>query len=158
MPLKISRILHAGYIFEYDEIKIAFDPIFENPFSQNCYAFPEVKFDLLQIKKLKLAAVFISHHHDDYCSLESLNLLDKSTPIYAYCEFEELFSLIRELGFNKVYKLEINRPVIIGSVEITPRRALDSDVDSIFHIKAGNLNVLNVVDSWIDSQNHIPFN
>jgi hypothetical protein len=150
MSLKISRILHAGYVFECNETQIAFDPIFENPFSRNCYAFPEIRFDHEQIKKLKLAAVFISHFHDDHCSLESLNLLDRQTPIYMYCVFEELFTWIRELGFIQVYSLELNVPVIVGTFEIIPRRALDADVDSLFQIKAAGLNVLNVVDSWID--------
>lgn len=152
MPLKISRILHAGYVFECDDIQIAIDPIFENPFSRNCYAYPNISFDHDQIRKLKFAAIFISHYHDDHCSLESLNLLDRETPIYAYCLFEELFTLIRELGFTNVIPLEIDVPVNIGSLEIIPRRALDEDVDSIFQIKAQGLNVLNVVDSWIDSE------
>lgn len=150
MSLKISRILHAGYIFECDETQIAFDPIFENPFSRNCYAYPEVKFDHNQIKNLNLDAVFISHFHDDHCSLESLNLLDRSTPIYIYCLFEELFSLVKQLGFTNIYELAIDTPVAVGSLEVIPRKALDSEVDSMFHIKAGDLNVLNVVDSWID--------
>lgn len=148
----VSRILHAGYIFEYDQIKIAFDPIFENPFSRNCYAFPNVRFDYEKIKDLRFNAIFISHHHDDHCSLESLNLLDRQTPIYIYCLHEDLLSMIRELGFSKVYSIEIDKAIHIGPFEITPRRALDSDVDSIFHIKASGLNVLNVVDSWIDGE------
>lgn len=152
MAVKISRILHAGYIFECDQTQIAFDPIFENPFSQNCYAFPGVEFDLQQIKKLKLDAVFISHYHDDHCSLESLNLLDRTTSIYVYCLHEEMFSMIRELGFHKVYSLTINDPVKIGSFQITPKRALDADVDSIFHIQSSGFNILNVVDSWIDDE------
>jgi hypothetical protein len=151
MDLKISRILHAGYVFGCNGTEIAFDPIFENPFSRNCHAFPNVRFDQEQIRNLRLAAVFISHYHDDHCSLESLHLLDRSTPIYVYCLFEELFDLIRELGFTKVHPLVIDVPIQVGSFEIIPRRALDSDVDSIFHIKAAGLNVLNVVDSWIDS-------
>lgn len=146
----VSRILHAGYTFECDQFQIAFDPIFENPFSRNCYAFPNVRFDHDQIKNIRLNAVFISHYHDDHCSLESLNLLNRETPIYIYCLHEELFSMIKELGFFKVYPIEIDRAIQIGPFEITPRRALDADVDSIFHIKAGGLNVLNVVDSWID--------
>jgi len=150
MPLKISRILHAGYIFECDGTQIAFDPILENPFSRNCYAFPSVDFDYAQIKKLKFSAVFISHFHDDHCSLESLNFLDRKTPIYIYCLFEELFKLIKELGFLHVYPLALDTPAIVGSIEVVPRRALDVDVDSIFHIKALGLNILNVVDSWID--------
>lgn len=150
MSLNISRILHAGYVFECDEIQIAFDPIFENPFSRNCHAFPDVRFDFEQIKDLQFTAVFISHYHDDHCSLESLDFLDRSTPIYIYCIFEELFSLIRALGFTRVYSLKIDVSVTVGPFEVIPRRALDVDVDSMFHIRVAGLNVLNVVDSWID--------
>ncbi len=148
--LKISRILHAGYVFECEGTRILFDPIFENPFSRNCFAFPNVTFDCEKIKDLQVAAIFISHFHDDHCSLESLNFLDRKTPIYIYCVFEELFVLIKELGFINVYSLEINSHVHIQSFQIIPRRALDEDVDSIFHIKVASLNILNVVDSWID--------
>ena len=148
--MKISRILHAGYIFESGGSQIIFDPIFENPFSGNCYAYPNVQFDHIQIKKLKPDAVFISHYHDDHCSLESLQYLDRNTKIYLYCFYEELFLMLRELGFLNVQSLQTNVPVKVGSFEIIPRLALDADVDSIFHIKAEGLNVLNVVDAWID--------
>jgi hypothetical protein len=150
VTLKISRILHAGYVFECDGTRIAFDPIFENPFSRNCHAFPEVRFDHVQIRDLKFDAVFISHFHDDHCSFESLDLLDRTTPIYLYCIFEELFAMIRELGFETVHRLHVNTPVRVRAFEIIPREALDSDVDTMFQIKAAGLNVLNVVDSWID--------
>lgn len=152
MALKVSRILHAGYVFECDGTQVAFDPIFENPFSRNCYAFPECRFDHEQIQKLHFDAVFISHFHDDHCSLESLDLLPRETPIYIYCLFEELLAWIRELGFTQVFPLKIDHLVRIGTFEIIPRRALDADVDSLFQIKASGLNVLNVVDSWIDEE------
>lgn len=129
---------------------MAFDTIFENPFSRNCHAFPAVAFDQDQIRDLKFSAVFISHFHDDHCSLESLNLLDRSTPIYMYCVFEEIFDWIRQLGFTNVNALALNTPVLVGEFEIIPRRALDADVDSLFQIKAKGMNILNVVDSWID--------
>lgn len=128
---------------------IAFDPIFENPFSRNCHAFPDVRFDHEQIRGLKFDAVFISHFHDDHCSLESLDLLDRRTPIYIYCLFEELFEMVRELGFSNVQQLKTNLPINAGPFEVFPREALDSEVDSMFQIKAAGLNVLNVVDSWI---------
>jgi hypothetical protein len=150
MTLKISRILHAGYVFECNETLIAFDPIVENPFSRNCHAFPDARFDHDQIRKLKFDAVFISHFHDDHCSLDSLNLLDRTTPIYIYCLFEELFAMVRELGFTNVCQLNINVPVRVGPFEVFPREALESEVDSMFQIQAAGLNVLNVVDSWID--------
>jgi len=150
MAVKISRILHAGYVLECEGTEIAFDTIFENPFSVNCHAFPSVKFDLAQIRQLKFSAVFISHFHDDHCSLVSLNELDRATPIYLFCVHEELFGWIRKLGFTEVHALEVNQPVHIGAFEIIPRRALDADVDSLFQIKVAGLNILNVVDSWID--------
>jgi L-ascorbate metabolism protein UlaG (beta-lactamase superfamily) len=152
VALQISRILHAGYVFEYDGVRIAFDPIFENPFSGNCHAFPDVAFDRRRIGELNLPAVFISHHHDDHCSLESLDLLDRRTPLFIYCLHEELFAWVRELGFTDVRSLMLDQPVHVGPFEVVPRRALDADVDSIFHIKVAGLNVLNVVDSWIDEE------
>lgn len=149
MTLKISRILHAGYAFECDGTQIAFDPIFENPFSRNCHAFPDVAFDHAQIRDVRFAAVFISHFHDDHCSMESLDLLDRATPIYMYCQFDQMFDMIRALGFVHVHSLQTDIPVSIGSFNVIAREALDSDVDSMFQIQAAGLNVLNVVDSWI---------
>lgn len=150
MKLKISRILHAGYVFKYGQTQIAFDPIFENPFSHNCYAFPSVEFDLKQIQQLKFDAVFISHFHDDHCSMESLVHLNRETPIYMYCIHEEMFELIKRLGFSRVHSLRLDQSIQVGDIEVIPRRALDVEVDSLFQIKAGGMNVLNVVDSWID--------
>ncbi len=147
--LQISRILHAGYVFRCDGVEIAFDPIFENPFSRNCHAFPAVRFDLEQIRAQRFAAVFISHYHDDHCSLDSLNLLARDTPIYLYCLFDELFDMIRALGFEQVHQLRTDMAVSVGPFVVTPREALDADVDSMFQIQAAGLNVLNVVDAWI---------
>ncbi len=148
--LRISRILHAGYVFDCGDTRIAFDTIFENPFSRNCHAFPDVRFDAAAIRRERFAAVFISHFHDDHCSLESLDLLDRDTPIYLYCLFDELFDMIRQLGFTQVHSLRLNLPVRVGPFEVTPREAMDADVDSMFQVRAGGMNVLNVVDSWID--------
>lgn len=151
MNLKISRILHAGYTFQTEKSFIAFDPLFENLFSVNCFAYPAIEFNFDQIKKLKLDAVFISHYHDDHCSLESLNYLDKKTPIYMYTVFDEFIHLIKDLGFTHVYPLKLNESVVIGDITVIPWPALDRDVDSIFQIKVGGLNILNIVDSWIDA-------
>ena len=150
MSLKISRILHAGYQFSTEKAQILFDPLFENPFSQNCYAFPSVNFDIEKIKNTKFDAIFISHYHDDHCSMKSLQFLNQETPIYIYCIHDEMTSLIQMLGFKKVYQLEINQQVVIGDIKVTPRQALDADVDCLFQIQSGDLNILNVVDSWID--------
>lgn len=150
MPLHISRILHAGYVFECEGSRIAFDTIFENPFSRNCHAFPQVAFDRDKIRQLRFDAVFISHFHDDHCSFESLALLDRATPLHIYCVFDELFAMVRELGFTNVHALRVDTPVKVGAMTVTPRIAMDPDVDSMFQVEAAGLKVLNVVDSWID--------
>lgn len=133
----------------YQGVEIIFDPIFENPFSHNCYAFPEIEFDHQKIKKLNFSAIFISHFHDDHCSLVSLDLLNRNTPIFLYCIHEELFKIIRQLGFKNIFSLKLNESIIIGDFEIIPREALDIDVDCLFQIKVADFNILNVVDSWI---------
>lgn len=148
--LTISRILHAGYVFACDGVRIAFDTIFENPFSRNCHAFPDVRFDTARIRRERFDAVFISHFHDDHCSLESLDLLDRATPIHIYCIFPALFDMVRALGFTHVRPLRLNEAVRVGPFEVTPREAMDADVDSMFQVRAAGMNVLNVVDSWID--------
>jgi hypothetical protein len=150
MPLQISRLLHAGYLFECEGARIAFDTIFENPFSRNCHAFPAVRFDVEAIRRQRFDAVFISHFHDDHCSLDSLDLLDRATPIYMYCLFDELFDMVRALGFTKVQPLHIDAAVQVGPFTVTPRIAMDPDVDSMFQVEAAGMKVLNVVDSWID--------
>lgn len=145
----ISRILHAGYLFESGETRLLFDPIFENPFSVNCFAFPDVRFDLQKIQQLQVDGIFISHFHDDHCSFESLRLLDRRIPIWIYCLHEELLKLLRELGFSQVQSLSLDEPVQFGPLRVTPRMAADSEVDCIFQIETGDLKVLNVVDAVI---------
>ena len=152
MALKISRILHAGYLIETELAQILIDPIFENPFSRNCYAYPSVEFDPDGVKALKPDAIFISHHHDDHCSFDSLKLLNRDIPIYMYCVHAEMFSLLRELGFKNVFSIKLNEAIKLADLEVIARRALDADVDSLFQIKAQGLNILNVVDSWIDEE------
>jgi L-ascorbate metabolism protein UlaG (beta-lactamase superfamily) len=148
--ITISRILHAGYVMDCAGTRIAFDTIFENPFSRNCHAFPDLRFDEDAIRAQRFDAVFISHFHDDHCSLESLDLLDRATPIHIYCIFDELFDMVRRLGFTHVHPLQLNVPVTVGPFQVIPREAMDADVDAMFQVKAAGLNLLNVVDSWID--------
>lgn len=148
--LEIGRILHAGYSFKTKETHILFDPIFENPFSRNCYAFPEVAFDVERVRGLSPDAVFISHHHDDHFSLESLQYLDKGTPIYFYCLLDEAFEWIRGLGFKNLQALKLNQTIELKDIRVTPLRALDKFVDCLFKIETWDFKILNVVDSWID--------
>jgi hypothetical protein len=148
--LTVSRILHAGYVLACDGVRIAFDTIFENPFSRNCHAYPDVRFDEAAIRAQRFDAVFISHFHDDHCSLDSLELLDRATPLYLYCIFDALFDMVRALGFTQVHALRFDEPVEVGPFQVVPREPMDADVDAMFQVRAAGLNVLNVVDAWLD--------
>lgn len=150
MSVQISRILHAGYIFESQGTRLVFDPLFESPFSRNCYAFPDVEFDTDFIRKQRFSAVILSHYHDDHCSLESLDLIHRATPIYIYCLHADVLDLLRDMGFESVHTININKPIPIGPFRVTPRRALDRDVDCVLQVQTDTLNILNVVDAWID--------
>lgn len=152
MTVQVSRILHAGYLIENQGTKILFDPIFENPFSVNCYADYTISFDFEEIRSLSIDAVFISHTHDDHLSLESLNQLNREIPIYLYSHFEEFFEILQKLGFKKTYSIKLNEVIQIKNIKVLPLEALDQDVDCIFHIQTGGVNILNVVDSWITPQ------
>lgn len=148
--MQISRVLHAGYVFALAGTRVLFDPLFESPFSRNCFAYPEVRFDADVIRRERFDAVFISHYHDDHCSFVSLDLIDRATPLYMYCVHDEMFEMLRALGFHDVRPLKLRETVTVGSLRITPWPALDVDVDSLFEIEGGGRRVLNVVDSWID--------
>jgi hypothetical protein len=150
VELKVSRILHAGYLFEAKGTRILCDPIFESPFSRNCFAFPGIEFDIAALRQERFDAVFISHYHDDHLSFESLDLIDRATPIFLFCIHSQMFEMLRELGFRHVHSLDLKMPVTVGAFTVTAHPALDRDVDSIFEIEAVGIRVLNVVDSWID--------
>lgn len=150
--VQISRVLHAGYVLEHEQTAIVFDPLFESPFSQNCYSYPAIEFNLTHIQKLKWDAVFISHYHDDHFSIESLQHIDRETPIYMFCIFDEMFLLLKQLGFTNVKSLKLGETIKINSFEVICHPALDIDVDCIFQIQVAGLNILNVVDSWIDEE------
>ncbi len=148
--LKVSRVLHAGYIFESQGVRVLVDPLFETPFSVACHADPPVRFDFNRLGREVFDAVVISHYHDDHCSFESLQHIDRATPIYMFCLHDEMFTLLREFGFESVLPLKLRESIRIASLEITAWPALDRDVDCLLQITDGHTQVLNVVDSWID--------
>ncbi len=142
--------MHAGYLLENNGTRLLFDPIFENPFSVNAHAYPSVNFDLDKLHDETFTAVFISHHHDDHCSLESLDHLPRSTPLYLYCEHPAMFAWLGQMGFQQVYPLTLDTAVLLGNFSVTPRAAVERDVDCLFEISCAGLNILNVVDAAIE--------
>lgn len=150
MEISVTKIIHAGYVFSSSAARVAFDPIFESPFSYNCFSFPPVSFDREKLQQEKFDAVFISHIHDDHFSMASLNLLSRDTPIYLYSTVSEAFDLLKQLGFQSIYSITHYVPIQIGDLAIEALPALDRDTDCLFKISNSYFKILNVVDSWID--------
>lgn len=151
--LKIHRLWHAGLLFESDQTRIVFDPIFENPFSVNCYVFPELapsNQDLSEtVKKFtSVDAVIISHIHDDHFSLASLNHFNRDTEIYIYSKFSEAVTLLLSLGFRKVRLLDEGFSLAIGDFLVSGHQSQYPDVDQIYEIEVEGLRILNLVDSF----------
>ena len=150
MSLKLHRIFHAGYVISDSSTLIIIDPILESLFSYNCIPYPSIKFDFEKVQSLNPDAIFISHVHDDHFSLESLNQFKKNTPIYIYANDSNVVEILKKLGFQFVYLIEHGRIYIFNLFQINTYKALDADVDCLIHIQYQNINILNVVDSWID--------
>lgn len=150
MSIKVSRVFHAGYQFEYQNTRILFDPIFENPMSVNCFSHSKITFNHELIQKLDFHAIFISHIHDDHLSMFSLNYLNKEIPIYIFCVDVLYIELIKKIGFQNVIQLKLNEQICIDGMMIHCLPALDRDIDCLFHLQVEDINILNVVDSWID--------
>ena len=148
MNIKVSRVLHAGYIFETPVGKVLMDPIFEDPFSYNCEPFPKIRFDLEQIKKQKWEAVLISHIHDDHFSLVSLDLIDRNTAIYLHCEDLEAVDFLNKMGFQNVHLIKPFQKLNLAGLEIQTWPALN-EVDIVIQLTYQNIQILNVVDSWL---------
>ncbi len=147
--MKVSRLLHAGYLIETPRAAVVFDPLFETPFSQNCYAFPGVRFDFEKLQQVKLDAVIISHYHDDHCSLDSLDRLCRSIPIFVFAQDLEILTMIRQLGFTDVRSLNLREPIHIGDCLIKAYKALDEEIDCVIEVQAQDRKILNVVDAWM---------
>jgi len=78
--LKISVLSHACLLLEYGSKKILFDPWLVGPtYYGSWFLEPDIG---IEPTKLNVDAIVITHPHPDHFQLETLNLMDKSTPIY----------------------------------------------------------------------------
>lgn len=147
--LTIHRILHAGYQIADQDHDLIFDPVLTEPFSGNCFSYPRSQFETTALKSLEISAIFISHVHEDHFCLRSLSLFNRDIPVYIFAEDPEAKDLIHKVGFPTVHLLNLEQTYQIGQFQVTPKRALDENLDCFFSIRHGDVNILNVVDAWI---------
>jgi hypothetical protein len=78
--LKLSVLSHACLLFEYKSKRILFDPWLEGPtYYGSWFLEPDLG---IHAEMLSVDAIVITHPHPDHFHLKTLDLMDKSTPIY----------------------------------------------------------------------------
>ncbi len=79
-PLKISVLSHACLLLEYGKKRILFDPwLMGSAYYGSWFLEPDIG---INPRELKVDAIVITHPHPDHFHLETLNLMDKNTPIH----------------------------------------------------------------------------
>ena len=78
--------------------------------------------------------------YDDHCSFDSLHLLPRTTPVYLYCLFDELFAMLRELGFTNVQSLAIERAVIV--VEVRDEDGVGRELPDLVEVETDRKSVV----------------
>lgn len=78
--LMLSVLSHACLLFEYKSKRILFDPWLEGPtYYGSWFLEPDLG---MHAEMLNVDAIVITHPHPDHFHLKTLELMDKSTPIY----------------------------------------------------------------------------
>jgi hypothetical protein len=78
--LKISVLSHACLLLEYRSKKILFDPwLSGSAYYGSWFLEPDIG---VHASELEVDAIVITHPHPDHFHLDTLSLMDKSTPIY----------------------------------------------------------------------------
>ncbi len=94
--LTIEVISHATLLLTYGDFKVLFDPwIFGTAYYGSWHLYPSVA---VQVSDLEIDAIIITHPHPDHFHLETLSMLDQSTPIY----FPDFPSQIINRGLQEV--------------------------------------------------------
>ena len=78
--LKISVLSHACLLLEYEGTRILFDPwIYGTAYYGSWELFPNLNID---VRNLAVDAIVITHPHPDHFHIQTLNEMQKDTPVY----------------------------------------------------------------------------
>jgi len=102
--LKISVLSHACLQLEHGSKKILFDPwLSGTAFYGSWFLEPNLE---IQPSQLKVDAIIITHPHPDHFHLETLDLMDKSTPIYFPGFPSKIIEKgLRSIGWKNLYQV-----------------------------------------------------
>jgi len=141
--MKFQNIGGATGILEHDGIKILFDPwLDEGIYHGAWHHFPPTNVSLEELPEVDY--IYISHIHEDHCSLKTLQSLNKTAEIIILDNDPNYVLKFLKgnegLDFKKIHMLKEKTPTIIGGIEFTmlmpnPSHEMSYLIDSMLAIK-----------------------
>ena len=100
--LKISVLSHACLLLEYKGTRVLFDPwLYGTAYYGSWELFPNLNID---VRKLVVDAIVITHPHPDHFHIQTLNEMQKDTPVY----FPGFPSKLIENGLSEIGWRDLN--------------------------------------------------
>lgn len=121
---QVTWIGHGAVLLQAGGASVIFDPLFFSKSEPEERGMSSPKFDPRALPKVN--AVFITHGDNDHLNTNTLAQLPLSTPIYlprmpqrlgAYQV--DMRGVLRVLGFEKVYELEVRSGIAIGDLTVS---------------------------------------
>jgi len=113
--MKIRWIGQSGYILSTDSTEIIIDPYLSNVVNKIANR-PRLVDPPINPKDIKADAVICTHDHLDHLDPEAIEEMDRSLTFITTGEGKVK---LNNMGFDKVFTLQIGNSVIIGDFEIT---------------------------------------
>ena len=139
----ITSLSHAGFIYEYDGLKILIDPWVYPAFAASWFPYPKNKRYILNtFARTQFDVLYISHTHEDHLDRRLLALLPNIDTIQVLCaDFTSghLEKELRQLGFKHLSVLKHQQSIQLTS-DLIATMILDVSFkeDSALLLDAGN--------------------
>ena len=156
--MKYTFIGHQSWLVEDGTSKVLLDPLLEDTFgTDNQFGIEVVPpRKVMESAYKNIDAVILSHEHSDHFHIQSLNKIDRTTPIYVgILTIEPMVRCIEAMGFI-VYLLKSRDKISIGTLDFTayqahPKTAIwESRVyQFLFHSNLNDYSIFIAVDALI---------
>lgn len=153
---QLTYLGHAGWLFQNENIKCAFDPWSNKSgaFFDTWYPFPDNQNVNFQEALSDLDFVYISHAHEDHLVEDTLKLVSKDTK-FLIANFKEKTTIqkLTDMGFTNIQELDSEQKISIGNAKIQIIKTEGFlENDSCILLEVDGVKILNLNDCHIDFQ------
>jgi CMP-N-acetylneuraminate monooxygenase len=149
-PLTFQLHSHACLEIRYRGFTLLTDPWLAGPAFFGSWAlYPPPRVD---VARLRPDAIWISHEHSDHFHPETLQLLDRSTPVY-FPDFpnRRLQARLAELGFERLHPMPFGETVALAEdLTLTCFEPASLWNDAILLVEANGFRYLNLNDAGVN--------